>query len=971
MLGCGEKPKYNQLSMSRDQIHWIVKNTAGQTKGPYSTEALLKLIGEGVFSGSEMVSRYPGGQWTLLSQETQFYDKLLEALESSVEAVPKKSDNENAETIVGPVPDHLKNPQGHQRSILERTNVTGGNAVPQQHTSTLKTPAHAGKSASKPVEPAVIDLKNISQVAKKELAKGAKLPLILVVLALLLVVYVLLPDGPDAGEKISLIAPKKGSAAMSDQQAKEKYAAAISAIEADTIESYLTAQNLLVAVVEGAPSNLEVRGLLCVVYKELWPFAKQDANDIRTISSVTQSTRALNAVGLYGNICEVVNLETSGHYKEARGVVESALENADHFSLLPVLYEFKAELLESDKDYMNATPYYEKAAQLWEKWLRPHVKAGVVAAALNQGTKAAQYFRGVLEKNPGHREAKIRLGILEFRAFKQEDNAFKYLKSAMSSQARVLRDLEAEGYFVLAELYLNKSEKGPALENAQNAYRLSPNTTQYKQLVVRLGGSDRIKEKSSNSEMMFVGDQYARTGDCLAAQAEYKAAFEMDPKNGMAAVKAAKCLWQLNQSFEAVEWLTKATKAEPSLITAYVLQADYMSQRYNFVGAANALTAAARIAPNNHEVLRGMALMEFRRGNMQGAINFAQRALRTYDADIETYTLLAKSSAALYSATIAASKKDVDAREGYQRDALRFATKAVEIDTTNTDAQVTYAKVMAQINGVDSGVNYVKELIKKYSYSTEYRIALAEIYRAEERYTQAQEYYEQVTEADPRNKKAFIGLGECYKAVGMYDRALKAFLSAAVLDPSDGEALFQAGKVQLERSKFDEAISQFKRVQNINPNFPRTYFYIGKAAVLAGNYNLGLEAVKREKQDNPNLADSYLLAGEIFMAKKQYAECAAEYSQSMKLRSQGAETYVKAAQCYRLSGSVDIAQDLLSMASSRESGYADIYKEQGAIYEVKGDIRAAVQSYNKYLALSPNAPDRAEIENRINRIGGG
>ena len=651
--------------------------------------------------------------------------------------------------------------------------------------------------------------------------------------------------------------------------------------------------------------------------------------------------------------------------------MESALENADHFSLLPVLYQFKAELLEADRDYMNAVPYYEKAAQLWERWLRPQVKAGAMAAMQGQGPKAAQYFRGILEKNPNHREAMIRAGILEYRAFKKEDTAFKYLKPAMNSRARVHRDLEAEGYFALAELYLNKSEKGPALEAAQSAYRLSPNNTQYKQLVVRLGGSDRIKEKSTNSEMMFVGDQYARIGDCMAAQAEYKAAFEMDPKNGMAAVKAAKCLWQLNQSFEAVEWLTKAIKAEPSLTTAYVLQADYMSQRYNFLGASNVLTNAARVSPNNYEVLRGMALLEYRRNNMQGAVNFAQRALRAYDADIETYTLLAKSSAALYSTTIAATKKDIEARETYQRDALRYATKAVEIDATNTEAQVTYAKVMAQINGVDSGVSYVKELIKKYSYSTEYRIALAEIYKSEERYSQAREYYEQVTEADPRNKKAFIGLGECYKAVGLVKPALKAFLSAAVLDPSDGEALFQAGRLYMDTSQFDEAIQQFKRVQSINPNFPRTYYYIGKAAVLSGNFNLGLEAVKREKQDNPNLADSYLLAGEIFAAKKQFAECAAEYSQAMKLRSQGADTYVKAAQCYRLSGSVDIAQDLLSMASSRESGYADIYKEQGAIYELRGDIRAAVQSYNKYLGLSPNAPDRGEIEARINRIGGG
>jgi tetratricopeptide (TPR) repeat protein len=960
VIGLGQKAKYNQLSMSKNQIHWVIKNAAGQTKGPHTTEALLKLIGEGVFTGSEMISRYPGGQWTLLSKETQFYDKLLEALESSVEEVPKNSDNANAETIIGPTPEHLKNP----RAILERTEIRNQKQTPVIQQAPLPTP-HVKVKTPGPV----IELKNIAQAQKQALLKSSKAPLILVVFALLLVVYVLLPDGPGAGEKISLLAPTKGSAAMSDQQVKEKLTSALASIESDSIESYLEAQNKLVSIVEGSPNNLEVRGLLCLVYKELWPFAKQDAADIRVISSVTQSTRALNAVGLYGSICEIVNLQTSGHYKEARGVVESSLESAERFSLLPVLYQFKAELLESDRDFLNAAPYYEKAAQLWDSWLRPQVKLGTVAALQEQGPKASQHFKKVLTKNPSHKEAKIRLGVLEYKAFKQDENAFQLLKSAMNSQARTDRELEALGYFTLAELYLAKSEKSAALSAAQNAYRLSPNTTGYKQLVVRLGGSDKLKEKSSNSEMMFVGDQYARTGDCMAAQAEYKAAFELDSKNGIAAVKAAKCLWQLNQSFEAIEWLNKAIKADRDLTTAYVLQADYMSQRYNFMGATTALTNAARVSPNNYEVLRGMALMEFRRNNFQGAINFAQRALRAYDADIETYTILAKSAASLYAASSSATKKEAEARESYQRDALRYATKAVEIDATNHDAQITYAKVMAQINGVESGINYIKELIKKYSYSLEYRIALAEIYKSEDQYAQAKDYYEQVTDADPKNKKAFIGLGESYKALGMVQPSLKAFLSAAVLDPSDGEALFQVGKLRMESSEFEKAIAQFKQVQKINPNFPRASYFIGKAAALAGNYNLALEAVKQEKQANPNLADSYTLAGEIFSAKKQFAECAAEYSQAMKLRSQGADIYVKAAQCYRQSGSVDIAQDLLSMALSRESGNADIYKEQGAIYEIRGDIRSAVQAYNKYLGLSPNAPDRGEIEARINRIG--
>ncbi len=59
-------------------------------------------------------------------------------------------------------------------------------------------------------------------------------------------------------------------------------------------------------------------------------------------------------------------------------MVEATLESNEPFSLLPVLYDFKAELLEGERDFTNAVPYYEKAAQMWEKWLHPQVSLGNV-----------------------------------------------------------------------------------------------------------------------------------------------------------------------------------------------------------------------------------------------------------------------------------------------------------------------------------------------------------------------------------------------------------------------------------------------------------------------------------------------------------------------------------------------------------------------------------------------------------------
>lgn len=952
--------------MSRNQVNWVIKMNNGQVKGPYSTEAVIRMISEGVFVGQEMISRLPDGNWNLISKEPAFYDKLLDALEDVVVVDPKKAQKMEAETVIMP-PSHTQS--NKNRNLLEPLIEESK----KSKVDIYETPAYvppATVPGSNHQTSSVIDLSNLSKIEKGEINKNIKTPAIVLAVVILVGMFLLWESDSSDGNKIHLIAPGKTSSTLADQQVKEKLNEALFAIEQDTFEGYLAAQNKLVSIIEGAPMNLEVRGLLCVVYKELWPYASQDAQDIKTVALATQAAKALNIISPFGQVCEIVKLMTSGRYKEAKGVVEATLEINEPFSLLPVLYSFKGELLEGEKDYTNAAPYFEKSVQLWDKWIHPQAALGKILLHQRDYISAGSLFKNILAKNPKHRESKILLGLVEYRGFKKPEAAFDYLSSALDSKGRLNPIIESEGYAVLAEIYLDRNEKKNALSAAQKGFSLNPNNGDIRQLVIRLGGSDKISgEKSQNNELLYLGDQYVRQGDFMAAQAEFKAAFEADPKNGTAALKAAKSLWQLNQSFEAIEWLHKAIKAEPKLVSAYVVQADYMSQRYDFVGATQILTNATRFSPNNYEVLRGLATLEYRKNNMAGAINYALRAVKAYDGDIETYILLSKANAMLSRSVVPINKKEIEKKENAAKDAIRYATKAVEIDATNPEAQINYAKVLAQSNGVDSGINYLNELIKRFAYTMDYRVALAEVYKSEDRYSQSKDIYEKVVEADPKNKKAWLGLGESYRALGLNDKALKAYLSAAVLDPTDGEALFQAGKWYLEANRFDEAIQQFKRVQRLNPNFPRTHYYVGKAAFSSGDFATALDSAKSEKKLNPNVADSYILAAEVYTARKQFTECAAEYSYAMKLRPQGADIYVKAATCYRQAGSFDVADDMLALAQARESGYAEIYREQGAIYELKGDARSAAQAYNKYLGLSPNAPDRAEIEAKISRLG--
>ena len=77
------------------------------------------------------------------------------------------------------------------------------------------------------------------------------------------------------------------------------------------------------------------------------------------------------------------------------------------------------------------------------------------------------------------------------------------------------------------------------------------------------------------------------------------------------------------------------------------------------------------------------------------------------------------------------------------------------------------------------------------------------------------------------------------------------------------------------------------------------------------------------------------------------------------------------ARCNRRSGSLDAALSLLREAEAKESGNPDLYKELGAIYQTKGMGEEALKSYDRYLALMPNAPDRRQVEAQMHRIEAG
>ncbi|RME15041.1 MAG: hypothetical protein D6797_07520 [Bdellovibrio sp.] len=955
------------------QNKWLIRDLEGLIHGPFSTREVVRKIQNGDFSGEEMISLFPGGQWKSLSQEESFYDVLLdqlsgssldenEVLENSTKFVEESDQlNHEAEGFESKKDDQKSDFHQKDPNFTNPGSILTSGEEPQESIKSQDLQDEAekvGEEVSRSTAASTledIELKKVSQIVRnKKILRGGGI--VLLSFVMVLGMFLFLTPSPEENY-IVLLAPEASTAHWSQKQKKNLMGRALAFFERDSIEGYLQAENSLVHLLEGDPQNKQAFSLLCVSYYHLWPFTKQDEKSFGVINKVMKRIGSLDAGGVDSSVCRISYYLIKSQFKQASRVVDSVLEQYSFEQTPPVLiYYFKSLSLFKQKDYIAAKGYASSAKKLWPEWLRLYVLEALAAEKSEDQAFAAKQYAFILKKNPHHKEAWIRLGNLEVMHYRHFQRGESYLSAALKLEGRVSPSLEAMAYKALAVSYESRGYYKKALKLAKKCYKAQPTSASCKQIILKYGGKKELLEtKVRDQQYLAEGDRFRRAGDCETAQAHYKTAYNLNHKNAIAAFRAAECLWELNLSVEAIKWLNKAIQSDYKFISAYVLLADYYSRRFNFDAAAQVLKKAYSISPKNYEIYKGFALVELRRHFPQGALSYINKALALYPSDIDSQVLKAKILWKL--------KK--------YPEAYALIAKVVELDPSNRQAQSLYVKIVNDIQGVELALEYLTKLIRSYPSIIDYQILKGELLLQEDRLKEAEETFLTLANLQEKPKRVYMDLAETYIKMKKPQKALYYYIKAASADPADPKPLFKLGVLYLDLNQPGKAKNYFLKVKMINRRYPLVNFYLGKAALQMQSLNEALEYSKEESALNPDLADSYLLSAEIYYKMRRYQLCAREYQRAVKLRPLSADIYVKMARCYRLSGQIDAAIDILGQAQAKESGYPDIYRELGDVLKQKGESSKAIEAYQKYLQLAPAAIDRASVEQSIRSLGGG
>lgn len=931
--------------MHNEKVQWLIRTNQGRELGPFNTSTVLRLIRQGELDGTEKIKSLPSGKWIAISRDPDFYDELLKTIEGTSKEAASDSEVKKPweeETNIQTIPFEGAKASKNE---AEKTKVIANN----QPSFSYNPPTYLKTdSFEEPI-----------QKPKKRKVKKKNNSIFLSLLffsfcALLAWYFIADEDLENSKNGIYLKVPSKmSSSQIGPKEVSQRLKSIVGLFENSGLSELVRAQDGLIELLEGASLNSDVRGFLCLVHNELSDYVTVDSKTLNLVTQFAQRTKSIDPSGINSIYCEINRLLLVGESKQVRSLLDQSLSQA-RFSEAAVLMYFKAQFLAEDFQTKDAKAYSQQAIKLWPSWRQAQFQLIELSIDVKDFNLAGNILEKIVTETPKDLRTNLLLAKLYYRMGNKKADAMKIYQNYLTSSAKPVRpELLAESYFTYASLLLEKGDKQLAKANLEKAIKLNPSNRKALQIWVELGGNSKtVLQGSRESSLLKTGERYFQNENFLAAQAEFKTAFEINPKNAIAAVKASQSLWNIGQRLEALEWGAKAVTADAKLPMAYYNLAKLHADQYDFKSAAKVLINGSKNLGQHPEVLRAYGYVEAKRNNFQFAKDYYDRALKQNEADVELLIDSAK----------------VDRKSNNLVEAQKKIIRAIELESLNTNAQIEYLTILFKLKGANEALLYVSDLIQKYPSMREYRRALADIQISADRFIEAQNVLEKLIEVEPQYRKNYINLGLALQGQGKYRQAFKSFLQAAVLDPADAEPLMFAGLVNLQMNQPASAITQFQRAFNVNPDYPQANYFLAKAYFLSGESEKAISLLGEEKRKNPMIVDSYLLAAEIYSAKSEFVKCIQEYQQALKIKSLGADTYVKTARCYRQSGNPDVAENMLSIAAGLESGYPDIFREQGALFQQKGDKRAAIQAFNKYLELSPNAPDRQEILQLINTL---
>lgn len=294
--------------------------------------------------------------------------------------------------------------------------------------------------------------------------------------------------------------------------------------------------------------------------------------------------------------------------------------------------------------------------------------------------------------------------------------------------------------------------------------------------------------------------------------------------------------------------------------------------------------------------------------------------------------------------------------------------KAMELNPVHIEYKLAYAELIYEVDGAEKATEYLFGLLKQYPDNPSILGEIAIYYHRagkNKQFLNTKKDIEALPVKDPRIYRFLIKASIIDEK---FEDSIKYTEEYLKLEPGDLAVMMEMGQTLMKLKRYKEAATWFVRVRSKLPSYPRVGYYKARIEVYVKNPDQALLDVREDMKLNGEYEEGLNLVGDILFGKEEYIPAENEYKKSLRLNARSYGALRGLADIAFKKGQTDMARDLYKRAIAELKGSGDdptIHRKLGDVYQLMGQGSLAIESYQVYLKLVPDAEDKADIERKI------
>lgn len=408
-------------------------------------------------------------------------------------------------------------------------------------------------------------------------------------------------------------------------------------------------------------------------------------------------------------------------------------------------------------------------------------------------------------------------------------------------------------------------------------------------------------------------------------------------------------LGMTQDALKTLEELHKKTGNEKTVSFA-LLRAYIANYKFNDAKRMIAIMAASELRDDwRYSSLN--ALMYEKMGDLNQSILWLQKAINQNPLEDENLFALAKLF--LKAKRLGQAKNNL--------------FKAMELNPDYIEYKLSYAAIIYETDGADKAVDYLFGLRSQYPNNPAILGEIAIYYYRAGKNQQFLDTKSDIEKLPRKDSRVYRFLIRAAMIDEKYDDAIRYTDELLKLEPGDLEVMMETGKMLMTLKRYKEAAGWFVKVRERLPTYPRVGFYKAKIELYVKNPEQALVDVREDMKMNGEYEEGLNLAGDILFDAGEFVASEAEYKKALRLSSRSYGALRGLADVAAKKGQLDIALDLYKRALTeiKEIQEPSIHRKMGDVLRLTGQGRLAIESYQLYLKLEENAPDKSQVEEYI------